>query len=57
MKPPPCECPARKFPHRRDKLCEDYADEDALRDQELDQIADDPRHGQADGINRERVIR
>ncbi len=27
MKPAPCRCPLRPFPHRRDERCESLADE------------------------------
>ena len=53
----PCRCPLYPFPHRHSKQ-RDKAEADdwqARRDEERDHYLDDPRHGQAAGINRDNV--
>lgn len=52
-KPDPCSCAAFDFPHRYGSGDCMGADPDAGLKQLLDHMLDDPRHGQAAGLNKE----
>ena len=51
-----CYCGLWPFPHRHSRSCDDYAADmwQEEHDAREDECLDDPRHGQAGDINRQR---